>query len=128
MKHSRKVELLRQIRYVLTQEQNPSPRAVDLSLLDLQELQRDKLIEVWVADDSAVDELGNYRIRGLTDAGDALLAPAAASQASEFPAGLRAEKQQVLPAADRGFPKVIRDLLKIAAGVVIGWYLKKYLG
>jgi hypothetical protein len=125
MNHARKIKLLRQIRYVLTQEKNPSLRAADLSLQDVMELQKEKLLDLWVVDDSAVDELGNYRIRGLTDAGEALLEPAKAPSAPVFP---EPEKQ---PQASKGagvFAKRVGDLLKIAAGVAIGWYLKKYYG
>src|SRR5687767_14338946 len=40
MKGSRKVELLRQIRYVLEQEENPTPRAAGLTLQELEARQR----------------------------------------------------------------------------------------
>jgi hypothetical protein len=128
MNHSRKIELLRQIRYVLTQERNPSLRAADLSLQDVMELQKEKLLDLRVVDDSTVDELGNYRIHGLTDAGAALLEPAKAPSAPVLPAELQPENQPQPSKAPSVFAKRLGDLLKIAAGVAIGWYLKKYYG
>lgn len=128
MNHARKIELLRQVRFVLTQEKNPSLRAADLSLQDVLELQKEKLLDLRIVDDSEVDELGNYRIRGLTDAGLALLEPAKAPGAPDFPAELQPEMQPSRSNETSVFAKRIGDLLKIAVGVVIGWYLKKYFG
>lgn len=126
MNQARKIALLRQIRYVLTQEKNPSLRAADLSLQDVMELQKEKLLDLWVVDDSAVDELGNYRIHGLTDAGVALLDPANAPSPPVLPAE---PEKQPQPSKGAGvFAKRVGDLLKIAIGVVVGWYLKKYFG
>ena len=126
MNHSRKMELLRQVRFVLTQEENPSLRAAGLSLQDVLELQKEKLLDLSVVDNSEVDELGNYRIRGLTAAGVAVLEPAQAPSAPVSPA--EPEKQPQISKGTGVVAKRIADLLKIAAGVAIGWYLKKYFG
>src|SRR5688572_21831527 len=126
MNQAQKIELLRQVRFVLTQERNPSLRAAGLSLQDVMELQKEKLLDLIVVDHSEVDELGNYRIRGLTDAGVAVLEPGRAASAPVLPT--RPEVRTEAPKASGVFANRFADLLKIAVGVVIGWYLKKYYG
>ena len=126
MTQARKIELLRQVRFVLTQERNPSLRAAGLSLQDVMELQKEKLLDLSLVDNSQVDDLGNYRIRGLTDAGVAVLEPGRASSAA--PAEHQPENQAEPAKGGRVFAKRIADVLKIAVGVAIGWYLKKYYG
>ena len=129
MKDSQKVELLRQIRYVLKQEENPTLRAAGLKLHELKEME--KYLDLRIVDDDPVDELGNYRIHGLSDAGAALLAQASGAGAASGPpiqAQVESEKQPVSPRVGWTLGKGILDLVKIGVGVVIGWYLRKYYG
>src|SRR5687767_12384275 len=128
MKESRKVELLRQIRYVLEREENPTPRAAGLMLHELKELE--KLLDLRVVDDS-VDKLGNYRIHGLSNAGFALLAQADGVAAGGPPpvrGHFNSERQPVPSSIGRRVGKGIWNLVLIGVGVVIGWYLRKYYG
>jgi hypothetical protein len=126
MKDSQKIELLRQIRYVLKQEENPTLRAAGLKLHELKEME--KYLDLRIVDDDPVDKMGNYRIYGLSDAGAALLGLTSAATAPVIPTQAQTEKEPPRSRAGWTVGKGILELVKIGMGVVIGWYLKKYYG
>jgi len=114
MKQSRKIQVLHQIQSANSRGEQPKPRAVGLKEKEFQEMADEGLFELRFSGSNP--QWFDYEIAGLSETAKGLL-----SNSEPLPPSLAAKIFRVLAS---GF----WDLLKIAFGAVIGWYLKKYYG
>jgi hypothetical protein len=114
MKQSRQIQVLRQIQAAHDLGQRPKPRAVGLNEKEFQEMADEELFEL--AYSVAEPQWFDYTIEKLSENALGLL-----SNAEPLPELRTARIVRVVG-------KRLWELLLVALGVVLGWYLKKHYG
>ena len=114
MTKARKIQVLRRIQDDIDRGEPPKPTAVGLTETEFQKMAAEKLFELRYS--TADPKWRDYIINGLSDSAQGLLA-----NAEPLPQSRTAK-------IGRAVAKGLWDLLKIALGGVVGWYLKKYYG
>ena len=114
MKESRKIQILRHIQDAIGREERPRPPAVGLSEKEFEELADADLLQLSYSKPESELTWVDYTIDGISDEAKGLIA-----NSVSLPKSRASKIARVLAIG-------LWDLAKIAVGVLIGWYLKKY--
>jgi hypothetical protein len=113
---------LRQIEAALSREENPTLRACGLTEETVKLLTDQSLVNLFfVADNGPL--LDNYRVGSISPAGLGILAQ---SDMVPLAVSLVSPHESFWKRARKKVGGWVWDLVKVASGVVLGWYLKKH--
>jgi len=121
---AQKLKALRQIQFVLDRGGHPTARACGLTEPELEALANGGCIEVFFSRDDGPD-LDRYHIAKLLPEGWSILSQA---YAADDPVRIAVvpQNKSVLRRIYEGTRSGLWDLIKVAVGALLGWYLKKY--
>ena len=120
-----KVKALRQIQFVLGQSEQPIARACGVREEVFAVLANERLIEVFrIADEG--ETLDMWLVSKILPEGFALLSQAFVADPSPLQISVVPHPKSVLRKIYEGTRNGLWDLIKVAIGAVLGWWLKKH--
>jgi hypothetical protein len=122
-----KLKALRQIQFVLGQSTQATPRACGLTEAMFRALDNERLLELtFFLDPGEAPDLDRFHIEGISDNGTALLAQAHVAEPDPLKISVVPQHKSILRRIYEGTRSGLWDLIKVAAGAAIGWFLKKH--
>jgi hypothetical protein len=125
LSQAQKLRLLRQIQFALAQAERPLARACGLTQDEFATLANEELIEVTFFRDEGPD-LDRYRIESILPKGAAILSQASVLEPEPLRVALLPAHKSICRRVYESTRSGLWDLIKVAAGAALGWYLKKH--
>lgn len=120
-----RLRALRQIQSAVTREEHPTLRACGISENTAIALLNEELITAWKVRESG-NVLDDLRIESLTDTALGLLSTASVQEPAPLKVTIEPKHESVWNRIFKKTRSGAWDLVKIALGAVLGWWLKKY--
>jgi hypothetical protein len=125
MPMAQKQKLLRQIQFALDQVGKPTGRACGLTEAEFRALGNERLVEAFDCNDGDTI-LDTHRIYRILPAGMSILSQAYVAESPPLQVSVVPPHKSIWRRAFEGTRSGLWDLIKLAIGAVIGWYLKKH--
>lgn len=124
---AQKLKAVRQIQFVLGQSTRATPRACGLTEDDFPILANEGLLELtFFREAGEAPDLDRFHIEGISDKGMALLAKAHVAEPDPLKIAVVPQHKSILLRIYEGTRSGLWDLIKVAVGAGIGWFLKKH--
>jgi hypothetical protein len=120
------LEALRKVQFMFTLTTRPLARACGLTQEELATLANGGLIEVTSSSDEGPD-LDRYHVERILPEGFSILAHEHVAKPNPLEVVLVPSHKSIYKRVFEATRSGTWDLIKVALGAVLGWYLKKYL-
>ena len=128
---AQKLKILRQIQAALYREEHPTLRACGLSEEIAQavacEPQPEPIVDLWIVEDEG-PVMDRCRVRKISDIGLGILARGDGAEPSPMQVTVVPPKRSIYEQIRQATRSGSRDLVKVAFGAIVGWFLKKHFG
>ena len=124
---AQKLKALRQIQFALDRSARATPRACGLTEDEFPVLANEGLLELtFYLDPGEAPDLDRFHIEGISAKGMGMLAQAHVSEPDPLKISVVPLQKSVCRRIYEGTRSGLWDLIKVAGGAVLGWYLKKH--